>query len=85
MSRKGRACLTCRKLKVKCSGLERGERGCQRCQRLGLDCKIIKKLRLNLEDGGYAWMDDGRAVHPAQMPVPDASGYPWDMVPSTCG
>ena len=49
-SRKGRACLACRKLKVKCDSLERGDAGCSRCQRLGLDCITTKRLRVSLED-----------------------------------
>ncbi|KAJ9630147.1 hypothetical protein H2204_008652 [Knufia peltigerae] len=53
ITRKGRACLTCRKLKVKCGGPESGDGfGCQRCQRLGLECKMAKRLRVSLEDVG---------------------------------
>ncbi|KIX02426.1 uncharacterized protein Z518_08367 [Rhinocladiella mackenziei CBS 650.93] len=50
VSRKGRACLACRKLKVKCDSLERGDAGCSRCQRLGLDCVTSKRMRVSLED-----------------------------------
>ncbi|KAI1621017.1 hypothetical protein EDD37DRAFT_142069 [Exophiala viscosa] len=55
ITRKGRACLTCRKLKVKCGGPESGDGfGCQRCQRLGLDCKMVKRLRVTMEDEGQS-------------------------------
>ncbi|KIW20050.1 hypothetical protein PV08_00625 [Exophiala spinifera] len=57
ISRKGRACLACRKLKVKCDSLERGDAGCSRCQRLGVDCITSKRMRYSLED------EDGR-LHP---------------------
>ncbi len=50
ISRKGRACLACRKLKVKCDSLERGDAGCSRCQRLGLDCVTFKRMRLSIDD-----------------------------------
>lgn len=50
VARKGRACLACRKLKVKCDSLERGDSGCSRCQRLGLDCVTSKRMRVSLED-----------------------------------
>jgi hypothetical protein len=52
VTRKGRACLACRKLKVKCDSLERGDAGCSRCQRLGLECVTSKRLRVSLEDDG---------------------------------
>ena len=52
VSRKGRACLACRKLKVKCDSLERGDAGCSRCQRLGLDCITSKRMRVSLDDDG---------------------------------
>lgn len=58
VSRKGRACLACRKLKVKCDSLERGDAGCSRCQRLGLDCVTSKRLRVSLDD-------DGENPHPS--------------------
>lgn len=58
VSRKGRACLACRKLKVKCDSLERGDAGCSRCQRLSLDCITSKRLRVSLED-------DGETPHPS--------------------
>jgi hypothetical protein len=51
-TRKGRACLACRKLKVKCDSLERGDAGCSRCQRLGLECVTSKRLRISLDDDG---------------------------------
>ncbi|KAJ9618823.1 hypothetical protein H2204_012899 [Knufia peltigerae] len=57
VSRKGRACLACRKLKVKCDSLERGDAGCSRCHRLGIDCITSKRMRYSLED------EDGR-LHP---------------------
>lgn len=50
VGRKGRACLACRKLKVKCDSLERGDAGCSRCHRLGLECVTSKRLRVSLED-----------------------------------
>ena len=50
-TRKGRACLACRKLKVKCDSLEKGDEGCSRCQRLGMECVTSKRLRVSLEDG----------------------------------
>lgn len=54
VTRKGRACLTCRKLKVKCGGADQGDGvSCQRCRRLGLDCKMSKRLRMSLDDDGY--------------------------------
>ncbi|ETN46077.1 uncharacterized protein HMPREF1541_00261 [Cyphellophora europaea CBS 101466] len=52
ITRKGRACLACRKLKVKCDSLERGDSGCSRCQRLGLECVTSKRLRVSLDDDG---------------------------------
>lgn len=52
ITRKGRACLACRKLKVKCDSLERGDSGCSRCQRLGLECVTSKRMRVSLEDDG---------------------------------
>ncbi len=53
-TRKGRACHACRKLKVKCDSLEKGDEGCSRCQRLGMECVTSKRLRVSLEDGdGY--------------------------------
>ncbi|OCT51378.1 Transcriptional activator of protease prtT [Cladophialophora carrionii] len=58
VSRKGRACLACRKLKVKCDSLERGDAGCSRCQRLGLDCITSKRMRVSLDD-------DGENPHPS--------------------
>lgn len=58
VSRKGRACLACRKLKVKCDSLERGDAGCSRCLRLGLDCITSKRMRVSLED-------DGENAHPS--------------------
>ena len=54
VARKGRACLACRKLKVKCDSLDRGDAGCSRCQRLGIECVTSKRLRVSLEDeNGY--------------------------------
>ena len=54
VARKGRACLACRKLKVKCDSLDRGDAGCSRCQRLGIECITSKRLRMSLEDeSGY--------------------------------
>jgi hypothetical protein len=50
-TRKGRACLACRKLKVKCDSLEKGGEGCSRCQRLGMECVTSKRVRVGLEDG----------------------------------
>lgn len=58
VSRKGRACLACRKLKVKCDSLERGDAGCSRCQRLGLDCITSKRMRISLDE-------DGENAHPS--------------------
>ncbi|RMZ90896.1 hypothetical protein DV736_g1861, partial [Chaetothyriales sp. CBS 134916] len=49
-SRKGRACMACRKLKVKCDSLEKGTAGCSRCQRMGQDCITAKRLRMSLDD-----------------------------------
>jgi hypothetical protein len=62
VTRKGRACMTCRKLKVKCGGPESGDGfGCQRCQRLGLECKMVKRLRVSVADEGYVYITLGRA------------------------
>ncbi|KAK4937648.1 hypothetical protein LTR10_021794 [Elasticomyces elasticus] len=58
ISRKGRACLACRKLKVKCDSLERGDAGCSRCQRLSLDCVTSKRARMSIDD------DEGH-LHPS--------------------
>lgn len=58
VARKGRACLACRKLKVKCDSLERGDAGCSRCQRLSLECVTSKRMRVSLED-------DNEYVNPA--------------------
>ncbi|KAJ4516460.1 hypothetical protein HRR83_001794 [Exophiala dermatitidis] len=62
ISRKGRACLSCRKLKVKCDSLERGDAGCSRCQRLGLDCITSKRMRVSLSEDGEG---GGENAHPA--------------------
>lgn len=43
LMRKGKACATCRKLKVKCDSAERGMSSCSRCRRLGLQCLSEKK------------------------------------------
>lgn len=48
-SRKGRACIACRKLKVKCDAWERGLSGCSRCQRLGIECINARRLRIAVE------------------------------------
>lgn len=48
-SRKGRACIACRKLKVKCDAWERGLAGCSRCQRLGIECINARRLRIAVE------------------------------------
>jgi len=48
-SRKGRACVACRKLKVKCDAWERGIVGCSRCQRLGIECINARRLRIAVE------------------------------------
>lgn len=48
-SKKGRACLACRKLKVRCDSIERGLAGCSRCQRLGVECVSAKPLVLALD------------------------------------
>lgn len=48
-SRKGRACVACRKLKVKCDAWERGLSGCSRCQRLGIECINARRLRIAVE------------------------------------
>ena len=61
-SRKGRACLACRKLKVKCDSLERGDSGCSRCQRLRIECITTRRLRVSLEDAeGYVDLIQRRA------------------------
>lgn len=53
-SRKGRACVACRKLKVKCDAWERGLSGCSRCQRLGIECINARRLRIAVEgEEGY--------------------------------
>lgn len=53
-SRKGRACVACRKLKVKCDAWERGLAGCSRCQRLGIECINARRLRIAVEgEEGY--------------------------------
>lgn len=49
LSKKGRACLACRKLKVKCDSAERGSAGCSRCQRLSLECVNARRLRVSLD------------------------------------
>ncbi|KEF58831.1 uncharacterized protein A1O9_03674 [Exophiala aquamarina CBS 119918] len=84
VARKGRACLACRKLKVKCDSLERGDAGCSRCQRLSLECVTSKRMRVSLED-------DNENPHPSivrldravedilsrlKMPSLDAYGLP---------
>jgi len=54
-SRKGRACVACRKLKVKCDAWERGLAGCSRCQRLGIECINARRLRIAVEgEEGYS-------------------------------
>lgn len=53
-SRKGRACIACRKLKVKCDAWERGLAGCSRCQRLAIECISARRLRIAVEgEDGY--------------------------------
>ncbi|KAE8446579.1 hypothetical protein EG329_011772 [Mollisiaceae sp. DMI_Dod_QoI] len=43
LSRGGKACSICRKLKVKCDSAERGMGSCSRCVRLGLRCLSEKR------------------------------------------
>lgn len=50
MSRKGKACLSCRKLKIKCDSADRDMGSCSRCLRLGLQC-IRKQPWMNTENG----------------------------------
>ncbi|KIV90134.1 hypothetical protein PV10_07475 [Exophiala mesophila] len=90
VARKGRACLACRKLKVKCDSLEQGDSGCSRCQRLGLDCVTSKRLRAATLD------DDGENPHPSivrldkavedilnRLKMPSLEAYGSNTMPST--
>ena len=47
LSRKGKACISCRKLKVKCDSAERGMGDCSRCLRLGLKCVSKRQIWAN--------------------------------------
>lgn len=51
-SRKGTACSTCRKLKVKCDSADRGMGSCSRCLRLRLKCVSEKKVWMTAENIG---------------------------------
>lgn len=48
-ARKGTACLTCKKLKVKCDSADRGAASCSRCLRLHLKCVNEKKVWISAE------------------------------------
>lgn len=48
-SKKGTACSTCRKLKVKCDSADRGMGSCSRCLRLRLKCVSEKKVWMSAE------------------------------------
>lgn len=48
-ARKGTACGTCRRLKIKCDSADRGAGSCSRCLRLDLKCVSEKKVWINAE------------------------------------
>ncbi|KAK7898120.1 hypothetical protein LTR67_004752 [Exophiala xenobiotica] len=92
VTRKGRACMTCRKLKVKCGGPESGDGfGCQRCQRLGLECKMVKRLRVSMADEGQtdpsmSRLDRSVRAILAKLDMPSLDSFgPGSIMPGTGG
>jgi hypothetical protein len=51
LSRKGKACSRCHRLKVKCDSADRGMGTCSRCIRLGLQCANSKKRYVAGDEG----------------------------------